>query len=297
MEPPLEAARDWVQRLGGRGTAPVSFAATRHLAVGRFRFDGLADEVEAPALPFHYVSVSLGGPLRIEARLDGARLAARIRPGQSVIMAAGRSNSWRWDGPTEEAHVFVKPQLLEEVAAESGRGEIDLEDRIAVRDPALGPTILALAEEIARPGGSSSLFIDTAAQSVALGLLRRHCGGAEPGASGGRGGALSARQLRRVVAIVEDRLSENIRLDDLADAAGASRFHFVRAFRAAVGDSPHRWLTARRIDRAKRLLAETGMPMIDIAAEVGFESQSHFGSMFRAMTGCSPSDWRRARRT
>ena len=294
-ETALSAAQDWVWRLGGKASTPLSFVAGQSFAIGRTRFDGLADEVEAPTLALHYVSVTLTGTLQIEARRDGEKRSAHIRPGQSVIMAAGCRNSWRWDGPTEEAHVFVKPDFLADVAAEAGHSIRPLEGAIAVSDPALSPTIVALADELARPLGPSRLFVDLAAQNVALCLLRWHCGAAAARCRRGRDGALTPRQLRRVAATVEDRLAEDIGLDDLAAAACTSRFHFVRAFKAATGTSPHRWLTALRMERARHLLAHTKMPVIEIAAEIGFESQSHFGAIFRAQTGCTPRDWRRYR--
>src|SRR5258706_434100 len=66
-------------------------------------------------------------------------------------------------------------------------------------------------------------------------------------------GALTGQQLRRVLVVVQDRLEEDITLDDLASAACMSRFHFVRAFKAAVGKPPHRWLVGLRMERAKEL--------------------------------------------
>jgi AraC family transcriptional regulator len=286
----LGLARDWIDRLGGRPAQPASFAASDVLAIGHFHFDGLADEIEAPPLPCHYVSVTLGGPLKIEARLGGAKVTAHVRPGQSMIMAAGRSNSWRWDRPTEEAHIFLSPTYLADVAADLGNGRADISDRMAFSDASLRQTILALREELARFGGLP-MFLDMAAYSVARRLLR-HCDGNKTKAVSGDA-FLNARQLRRVLAYVDDQLGENIGLDDLARAAGVSRFHFCRAFKATTGASPGRWLSGLRIERAKKLLISRLAPMSEIAWSVGFESQSHFGMVFQSHTGMTPSAWRR----
>jgi AraC family transcriptional regulator len=291
--PDILSAKEWIGKLGGSPVRPQSFAASPVLAIGHFRFDGLAEEVECPKLPFHYISVALGGPLVIEARLGGEKVKGRVLPGQSLIMAAERSNVWRWDRPTEEAHVFLHADFLDRIAAEAGNGRAEISDRLAFTDTPLRHTILALTEEMQRPGSISPLFFDMAADVIARRILFRHCQkvGKKTGAS--MAGALTARQLRRVLSLVEDRLSEDISLDDLAGAAGLSRFHFVRAFKTAVGTPPHRWLVGLRIERAKELLLSRATTIIDVASLVGFESQSHFGQVFLSHVGMPPREWRR----
>lgn len=288
----METGHQWIAQLGGRAVMPRSFVTARSLAVGHFRFPRLQEEVKAPPLPFHYVSVNLGGPLQIEANVGGARVSARVCNGQSIIMAADRSNSWRWDRPTEEAFIFIRPEYLRDVAEQTGAQAPDILDRFVFEDSSLRRTILAIVDELSTPGEPSSLFMEMAGQALALRLLRRHSEHGLPGSES----LLTARQLRKVINTVLDRLGEDISLENLADAAGISRFHFVRSFKATTGLSPHRWLTARRMDRAKELLMQTSLGMMDIAAAVGFDSQSHFGQVFRTHTGLTPRDWRSMRK-
>jgi AraC family transcriptional regulator len=291
----LNIARAWIERFGGRPTLPVSLVASRSLAIGRFSFDRLETAVQAPPLPFHYLSLTLAGPLTVEACLDGANRAARIQRGVCLIMQSGRTNSWRWDHATEEAEVFLEPSFLDSVQAETGRGPLQLSHAFAFQDVALAPTILSLADELARPGGCSALFLDTAAQMIALRLLHHRPEVVRTAARSGRDGALTAKQVRRVISLVDDRIADDLCLEELADAACVSRFHFLRAFKSAIGISPHRWLVMRRIERAKDLLERSRLPVIEIAAAVGFASQSHFGAVFREHTSHSPSEWRRLR--
>lgn len=82
----------------------------------------------------------------------------------------------------------------------------------------------------------------------------------------------------------------------LARMAGLSVFHFIRAFRAATGQTPHQYLRQRRIDRARELLATTPMSVTDICAAVGFQSLGSFSSLFRRLTGETPAQYRAARR-
>src|SRR5262249_20081476 len=82
-------------------------------------------------------------------------------------------------------------------------------------------------------------------------------------------------------------------LDSMASTACLSRFHFARAFRQAVGQSPHRYVSARRLERAKAMLAEADRPLIDIALTLSFSSQANFTRAFKQATGLAPGQFRR----
>jgi AraC-like DNA-binding protein len=85
-------------------------------------------------------------------------------------------------------------------------------------------------------------------------------------------------------------------LEDVSRAACLSRFHFHRAFVAAWGKTPHEYLTAIRLGRAKELL-ETGVSVDDTCSAVGFESASSFSRLFRSMHGVPPGRAREIRKT
>lgn len=78
----------------------------------------------------------------------------------------------------------------------------------------------------------------------------------------------------------------------LASISGASEAHFARSFKAAFGLPPHRYLLSRRIERAKALLRDTDLPIIEIAFQTGWDSLGTFGRIFRDITGESPSELR-----
>lgn len=80
---------------------------------------------------------------------------------------------------------------------------------------------------------------------------------------------------------------------DLADHLGYSPFHFARLFRQRTGITPGQFLTALRLDTAKRLLLNNDDAVIDIAAAVGFESLSSFSRRFRSVVGVNPGQLRR----
>ena len=99
-------------------------------------------------------------------------------------------------------------------------------------------------------------------------------------------------RLQRVQTLVELRISEPLRLADLAQAAGVSRMHFAAQFRAATGLRPHAYLLTCRVLRAMVEMAGGETPLAQLALAVGFQSQSHFSTVFKRLTGTTPAAWR-----
>jgi len=84
-----------------------------------------------------------------------------------------------------------------------------------------------------------------------------------------------------------------IRLQQAAQEACLSAFHFHRLFASTFGETPHDFLTRLRMDRAKTLLASGGMSVTDVCMEVGYSSLGSFSLKFRSMHGRSPSEYQR----
>jgi AraC-like DNA-binding protein len=91
---------------------------------------------------------------------------------------------------------------------------------------------------------------------------------------------------------IHARYAEPLSLDDLARQAALSPFHFLRLFRRAFGETPHRYLTRVRIEAAKRLLLADA-PVTDVCLDVGFQSLGSFSALFARRVGAPPSAFRR----
>lgn len=102
--------------------------------------------------------------------------------------------------------------------------------------------------------------------------------------------------LGRVREHIDRHYAKDLTVDKLAALAGLSTFHFIRAFRAAFGQTPHQYVRTRRIERAKELLATTMFPVTEVCDKVGFQSLGSFTSLFRRLTGETPAEYRAARR-
>jgi AraC-like DNA-binding protein len=95
---------------------------------------------------------------------------------------------------------------------------------------------------------------------------------------------------------IDRYFAEPLTVGDLAELAGLSTFHFIRAFHSSVGETPHQYLRRRRLEHAQHLLATTTYPVTEICDRIGFQSLGSFSALFKKITGESPVEYRAKRR-
>lgn len=159
-----------------------------------------------------------------------------------------------------------------------------------LRDPHVTALIDAMWVAVDPRQAGSDLLVDGLLLQLAGRLLDLAGRSATPVPKGG----LAPWQVRRAVEYLAARLDRDVRLADVAGVVGLSPFHFARAFRVTVGEPPHQHHVRLRMEAARRLLATTSRPVIDIALECGFAAPQAFARAFRRFTGTSPSAFRRA---
>ena len=116
----------------------------------------------------------------------------------------------------------------------------------------------------------------------------------QPGARrGGTCCGLAPWQMKRVSSYIEENLSGTVRSGALAGMVRLSVAHFARAFKASFGQTPHTYVTRRRMERAKLLMRTTTYPLSRVALDCGMSDQPHFCRTFRRHVGERPSAWRR----
>jgi AraC-like DNA-binding protein len=98
--------------------------------------------------------------------------------------------------------------------------------------------------------------------------------------------------VRRASDLLRARLEDGVTLDELAAGAGVDKFRLCRAFRAEIGIPPHAYLTHLRVERAKKLLRD-GVPVSDVAQQVGMYDQSQLHRHFRRIVGATPGAYAR----
>jgi transcriptional regulator GlxA family with amidase domain len=100
--------------------------------------------------------------------------------------------------------------------------------------------------------------------------------------------------LRRARDVADRNYAEPLDLDGLARAAGVSKYHFLRCFAAAYGETPMQYVTRRRIERAADLLRATNLTVTEVCTLVGYASLGTFSRRFTELVGISPSEYQRS---
>ena len=99
--------------------------------------------------------------------------------------------------------------------------------------------------------------------------------------------------VRKSIRYMQSHFSENVTLEVLGELTGYSNLHLLRLFRQDLGQTPHNFLTAVRLEQAKKLLSETDVGLEEIAQTCGFRSVSHFKSLFKQQTHYTPGSYRK----
>lgn len=205
---------------------------------------------------------------------------AEAAPGTVLLGNAGEAFAYRYQDATgvRRSVLALSPGLLSEVANDFDRSGF----------PAA-----------ALPAGRGSAPVYAAIRRLAAGhaadeeaLIRLLAACLKPGPT--RAPVASARRLLDIAALIDEQPGEPFALADLAAMADLSRYHFIRAFRAAVGETPRQYQIAARLRAAADRLVDTRAPITEIAFEAGFNDLSHFNALFRRTFGASPRAWRTA---
>jgi len=218
--------------------------------------------------------------------------AARNFTGKMTFVPAGqRFHGWQKPRAlTRVTYFYIDPQApLLDPAVSLAR--VELKPRIFFFDAPLWDTAMKLRAQVDRADAQHSY--SEALGSVLLHELIRSSTGVVPRLPIVHGG-LATWQQKRVADYIEAHVADNIALVTLANVAQLSPFHFARAFRQSFGIPPHRFHIARRIERAKSLLADDALSITEIGQRLGYSESSAFTATFRKATGRTPSDYRRA---
>jgi AraC family transcriptional regulator len=192
---------------------------------------------------------------------------------------------------TRATYFYIDPQRLM-VDPELHFAEIELKPRLFFFDQDLWETLQKLKVQAENPDRAQLGYAEALSAVLVHELLRLN-NGVVPVRQSSRGG-LAGWQQRRVAEYIEEHLSEDFSLSALAEVAGLSPFHFLRAFKDSFGLPPHRYVMSHRIDKAKELLAQPDLSVTVIGAQLGFSETSSFSTAFRKQTATTPTAYRRS---
>lgn len=253
-----------------------------------------------PALPHWCLAYCVHRTASVSRTIEGegGRATTELRPRLLGVVPEDRSSQWHLRGSPDIQLVYLRRQMVEQMAEELLDTEdvrIELVPRLGFADALLEQLILALLDAArSDDGNGDGLYADHLTRLMALHLLRHH----------------STRPLRRTPAsyrptmavdarinhvrdLIEYALDEDLSLARLAREAGISAHAFSAAFVRTCGITPHRYVLERRIERAKGMLRGEKLSVAEIALQTGFASQSHLATAFKRAVGVTPGEYQR----
>jgi AraC family transcriptional regulator len=248
--------------------------------------------VDEPYLKMHHQERLLGMTLRPGSMEIGVRRSSlRSITFDAGLMGLCPPQSEYWIGTSDMTHVTMTISDEALMAASDGAGSgIELRLERELVDPRL--RALATAVDVERTAGfpSGGLFLDAIEQALARALVLGYAV-RNYGVRVYRGG-LSPARLRKIRELVQERMEEDLSLEEMARTVGLSTAHFSEVFRNTTGQTPHQCLLWYRVQRAKEMLRSAEMRVLDVAIACGFKTQQHFARVFRQMCGASPMEYR-----
>ena len=219
-----------------------------------------------------------------------------LSAGQTALTNVGQTHSASVSA-VEFVSIGLSPVLVNELIADIGltRVAADVAFRAnVITDGEIVRMARAIADEMSHEQLGHAAMLDTLVRQLGIQLLRHHFTiRISDHIELSRAGPVD-RRLRRAIEFMHDNFGREIALEEIAAAAYLSEYHFARLFKRITGVTPHAYLSNVRLERARKLLAETALPIVDIAAQVGYQSQSHFTKMFKSVTGVTPRVYRDA---
>jgi AraC family transcriptional regulator len=240
----------------------------------------------------HEINISLAGELVTEKiSANGRRVRTVGREGNICFTPVGQPISASWSGEIDNMGILLDPHFVQKTAAENNLGNgFEFSEVYKQEDRLVTQLGLALLDEAAAEAPMGRLYADSLIQTLTLHVLKTY--GTAKAAVEHISGGLSGYRLQRVREFIEGNLDEDIGLAELSAVAGLSQFHFSRAFRKTTGITPQQYLMQQRIERAKEMLSNDQLPIVEISLRTGFKNQSHFTTLFRKFTSLTPRTWR-----
>ena len=252
--------------------------------------------VTESALDHPFIIYHITHPCEVTRKIEGARRETGLLGPRNICITPPEAvTEWEHHGHPEILQVYLRRSLYEAAVSElygCDASAAEIVPRFGLIDPLLEQLAIALGDALRTGSVRDGLYIDTVAQMMAVHLARAHSVQSRP-ASLAPTPTVSHQRMRQLIEFIEANLDQPLTLDAMAAHVGISPLYLARAFKAAVGQSPHQYVLARRIERAKELLRNTEIPIIDVALSVGFSSQSHLSHWMIRHTGVSPGVYRR----
>ena len=242
----------------------------------------------------HTLFLHEGKPSRASWRIGGRRFNAWVRSGHLWVVPRSIPHTCSFQGPHGGVLLSIGDSQLEHHIGPLMRGgRIELAPVFNLEDGQLEHLLRALLA-MAQDGSDADAWLGELLVNAACIRLAKRYAVSKLNKVPRRGGLPEAR-LKRVLEYINANLGKNITLSEIAGVANMSLYYFAVLFRQSTGLSPHRYALNQRVERAKELLRDQKLSVLEISINVGFEHQNNFARAFRRVVGASPTQFRRDR--
>ena len=236
----------------------------------------------------------LGGSLPVRVQ----EVASEINEGGALLLDPGVAAATARARRAEYLSLTLASSFMLDAAARTrlvGAGaSVQFRSRVVAEDARLSRLARDLAGELAQAEAGQEVVVAALMEQVVVHLLRHHSNVRRSEELELSRVGLVDRRVRRAIELMHAHLHRELPLEEIAAAAFLSPFHFARLFKKLTGASPHAYLAALRVTRARALLAETDLSVSEVSARVGYGTPSHFAKAFRQATGLTPRAYRAA---
>lgn len=257
-------------------------------------FEAEPGEMPVEVFTQHHILVNLlEVPHRVENWRSGVHRDFQFHKNEIVLTPAGVETGWRWHAKSKVIVITLEPDKFERFA-QSELGVLltdkQLQDVPQFIDEDITQASVMLMDALHSGIGSAVMF-ESFARIFLTKLIQKY--GLEHTEELEFSRSFTAKHYKRVLDYIATHFSQNISLEDMAKQAGISPYHFSRLFKRTVGESPHQFVMAYRVEQARKMLQDITRPMIDIAHACGFADQAHFSRVFKQLQGETPNQWRK----
>jgi len=239
----------------------------------------------APVLMINLCTAHIGKMRRVG---DGPSLEGVIRPGTVAMSLPNTAASGYWT-KTQQLGIGINPRVLPEPQQAMFSSEILVAAASHLHQDGLLSSVMTAMWRDAEINGLSSAFFE---QGIYL-LLNHLASYGQRVSKKVMTYKLNGPRLNSVLDMIESRLTDNVSVSELAQIARQDVRSFTRSFVAATGFAPYAYFTYRRMELAKRLLANPLVSITDVAQTVGYANPSKFSAAFKRTYAVTPSQWRK----
>jgi AraC family transcriptional regulator len=212
-------------------------------------------------------------------------------PWDDLVLPAGTRHRLTWSGPTTRIIVVMEPRFLARSLEQTTHLEdVELTTHWNLRDRHIQTLMLAMHADLQDGSPAGPIFGESLGLALGVYLVNRYsvrdC--AKPDYRGG----MPTIRLNRTLEFINQNLTRDLRLWELAQIAGMSPNYFCELFKASTGLPPYKYILKCRIERAKQYLRDPKISLACAGAAAGFADQSHFTKVFRRMVGVTPMKFR-----